>query len=62
MRVLYATAYEAVCELQVAKAMKNADAKRQRLMLRAQGLSDEDLLEVIAIRARAKGLRLQVFW
>ena len=41
---------------QVALQMKQNDRKRQRLMLRAQGLTDDDLVEILAMRAHAKGL------
>ena len=41
---------------QVALRMRQNDRKRQRIMLRAQGLSDDDLLEILAMRAHAKGL------
>jgi hypothetical protein len=41
---------------QVALQMRQNDRKRQRIMLRAQGLSDDDLLEILAMRAHAKGL------
>ena len=40
---------------QVASQMRQNEKKRHRLLLRAQGLSDDDLLEILATRARAKG-------
>ena len=40
----------------VQRNMRNSEAKRQRLIMKAQGLSDQDLLEVIAMRTRAKGV------
>ena len=38
----------------VAKEMKLQERKRQRLLVRAQGLSDADLLDIITSRAAAK--------
>ena len=40
---------------QVASQIRQNEKKRHRLLLRAQGLSDDDLLEILATRARAKG-------
>jgi hypothetical protein len=39
----------------VNKDLRNAERKRQRLLERARGLSDDDLLTLVAARAVAKG-------
>ena len=39
----------------VSKDLRNAERKRQRLLERARGLSDDDLLALVAARAVAKG-------
>ena len=38
----------------LAQDIRNEERKRQRLLARAQGISDSDLLELVAVRAAAK--------
>ena len=40
----------------VAKELRNAERKRQRLLERARGLTDNDLLSILATRAAAKAV------
>ena len=38
----------------LSREIRNAERKRQRMLVRAQGLSDADLLQLVAVRAAAK--------
>ena len=40
--------------LQVKKALRNENRKRKRLLAKAKGLSDEDLMNVVIMKAAAK--------
>ena len=44
----------ALARRRLAQDIRNNERKRQRLIVRAQGISDADLLAIVAVRAAAK--------